>query len=128
MYQIGNAGLVAQKAFQTFAFGTVKREFRDGSIVTSDGGGDDRALPIQTLRRVVVATDDSGPWGADLVFLLYSNDPEPACLFPLEANGRGDFVKWLAAQPGYRERDLEKAMGSTAVARFEVLVVEPNGS
>jgi hypothetical protein len=69
---------------------------------------------------VVVATDDSGPWGADVVFLLYSDDPEPVGLFPLEAAGRGDFVKWLSGLPGYRDRALAKAMGSTKVATFNV--------
>jgi len=102
--------------------------FVNGDIVTSDGQGTERKLPLSTLRRVVVATDDSGPWGADVVFLLYSSDPEPAAIFPLEASGGDDFVKWLSAQPGYQDRELAKAMGSTQVARFEVLVLGRNGS
>jgi hypothetical protein len=102
--------------------------FSDGDIVTSDGQGAERKLPLCDLRRVVVATDDSGPWGADVVFLLYSNDPDPAAVFPLEATGRDGFVEWLSAQPGYQDRELAKAMGSTRVARFEVLKVEPNVS
>lgn len=100
----------------------------DGNIVTSDGNGAERRLPLRDLRRVVVATDDSGPWGADVVFLLYSSDPDPAGIFPLEAAGRENFVEWLSAQPGYQGRELAKAMGSTRVARFEVWSVEPNGS
>ncbi len=102
--------------------------FLDGDIVTSDGQGAERMVPLHELRRVVVATDDSGPWGADVVFLLYSDEPDPAGIFPLEAVGRDKFVEWLSGQPGYRERELAKAMGSTRVARFEVLAVEPNGS
>ncbi len=101
--------------------------FVGGDIVTSDGQGDERKLPVCDLRRVVVATDDSGPWGADVVFLLYSNHADPAGMFPLEAAGRDKFVEWLIAQPGYRDRELAKAMASTRVERFEVLVVEPNG-
>ena len=101
--------------------------FRDGVIVTSDGGADERTLPLWDLRRVVVATDDSGPWGADVVFLLYSTDAVPVGIFPLEADGRDNFVKWMGAQPGFNDRELAKAMGSTRVARFDVLVVEPSG-
>ncbi len=96
--------------------------------MTSDGQGAERKLPLRDLRRVVVATDDSVPWGADVVFLLYSNDPDPAAIFPLEATGRDGFVEWLSAQPGYQDRELAKAMGWTRVARFEVLAVEPNVS
>ncbi len=102
--------------------------FSDGDIVTSDGRGAERTLPLRDLRRVVVATDDSGPWDADVVFLLYSNDPDPAAIFSLEATGRDGFVEWLSAQPGYQDRELAKAMGSTRVARFEVLAIEPNVS
>jgi len=100
--------------------------FSEGGIVTSDGQGSRRELPLRDLRRVIVATDDSGPWGADVVFLLHSDDPDPAAVFPLEAAGRDSFVEWLSAQPGYQDRELAKAMGSTQVARFEVLSVEPN--
>ena len=96
--------------------------------MTSDGRGGGRKLPLLNLRRVVVATDDSGPWGADVVVLLYSDDPDPAAVFPLEAAGRDSFVEWLSMQPGYQERELAEAMGSTRVARFEILAVEPNGS
>jgi hypothetical protein len=69
---------------------------------------------------VVVATDDSGPWGDDVVYLLYSDAAEPIGTFPLEAEGCQDFVEWLSGQPGYRDRELAKAMGSTSVARFVV--------
>ncbi|PVX31576.1 hypothetical protein DD559_16015 [Sphingomonas pokkalii] len=96
-------------------------------IVTSDGHGTEQRFAIRDIRRVVVATDDSGPWGADVVFLLYSDRTDPVGMFPLEANGRDKFVDWLVVQPGYRERELAKAMSSTQVARFEVLSVQPNG-
>jgi len=65
----------------------------DGSdIVTSDGQGTEQRLPIIDLKRVVIATDDSGPWDADVVFLLYSALPHPVALFPLEAAGRDGFL------------------------------------
>lgn len=101
--------------------------FDHGEIVTSDGQGNERKMAVRDLTRVVVATDDSGPWGADVVFLLYSSEPDPTCLFPLEASGQTRFVAWLSVQPGYQDRELARAMGSTKVARFEILAVTPNG-
>jgi hypothetical protein len=100
----------------------------EGQILTSDGMCNGRQMALSDLTRVVVATDDSGPWGADVVFLLYSKGPDPAGLFPLEANGQDSFVAWMTAQPGYNDRELARAMGSTTVARFEVLTVGQNGS
>ena len=49
-------------------------EVDDGVIRTSDGQGTSRELPVAELSSVVVATDDSGPWGDDVVFLLYSEE------------------------------------------------------
>lgn len=91
-----------------------------GIIHTSDGQGTVRDLLIQHLRSVVVATDDSGPWGDDVVFLLYADAPDPVGAFPLEADGCQDFVAWLSGQAGYRSEELAKAMASTQVARFVV--------
>ncbi|MEG3143462.1 hypothetical protein U1839_02235 [Sphingomonas sp. RT2P30] len=98
-----------------------------GEIVTRDGGGARRAMAIAALRRVVVATDDSGPWGADVVFLLYADGAEPVGLFPLEARGAKDFVAWMSGLPGYQDAALQAAMGSTRVARFDVLAVVADG-
>ena len=92
----------------------------DGLIRTSDGQGTSRELPVAQLSSVVVATDDSGPWGDDVVFLLYADVPDPVGLFPLEAKGCQDFIGWMSGRPGYRDRELAKAMGSTSAARFLV--------
>lgn len=92
----------------------------DDAILTTDGQGAERRLPVVDLRTVVVATDDSGPWDADVAFLLYGDGPEPVGIFPLEAVGTQDFIAWLTERPGYCDRELVKAMGSTEVARFVV--------
>ncbi|MBO9526882.1 MAG: hypothetical protein J7517_12230 [Sphingobium yanoikuyae] len=94
------------------------------AIVTTDGQGTERQLPIVDLKRVVVATDDSGPWGDDVVFLLYSDGSEPVGIFPLEADGCQDFVDWLSTLDGYKDREMAKAMSSTEVARFAVFSAE----
>lgn len=99
----------------------------DGTIVTSDGDGAQLVVPVSELRKVVVATDDSGPWGADVVFLLYADDIDPAGLFPLEAAGCAGFVTWMASQVGFRDRELARAMASTSVARFTVLEAPGGG-
>jgi len=92
----------------------------DGVIAINDGQGTERTVLMRELRRVVVATDDSGPWGEDVVFLLYSEAAEPTGIFPLEANGVQDFIAWLKSLPGYHDRELAKAMSSTKVARFVI--------
>ena len=92
----------------------------DGIIAINDGQGTERTLLAGELRRVVVATDDSGPGGEDVVFLLYGEAAAPTGIFPLEAKGLHDFVAWLKVLPGYHDRELAKAMSSTKVARFVI--------
>ncbi|WP_354073280.1 hypothetical protein [Caulobacter sp. 1776] len=90
----------------------------DGVIAINDGQGAERMVLVKALRRIVVATDDSGSWDADAVFLLYSEAVAPTGIFPLQANGVQDFVAWLKALPGYHGRELARAMSSTKAARF----------
>jgi hypothetical protein len=92
----------------------------DEVIAIRDGQGAERKFLARELRRVVVATDNSGPWDEDVVFLLYFEAAAPTGIFPLEANGVQDFVAWLKALPGYDGRELAKAMSSTKVARFVI--------
>ena len=87
----------------------------DGVISTSDGRGTSRDLRLAKLKSVVVATDDSGPWGDDFVFLLYSDGPDPFSVFPLEANGRSDFVDWMSRQPGYFDSEMRKPQARPAL-------------
>lgn len=98
----------------------------DSAIITADGLGTVRELPLKDFRAVVVATDDSGPWGDDVMYLLFGKGPEVHSLFPLEAQGCQAFVDWLSGRPGYDDRALARAMASTAVARF-VIWSAPDG-
>jgi len=91
---------------------------RNDSIVTTDGTGATRIVLIADLMSIVVATDDSGPWDADVVFMLYGGGSDVLTIFPLEAQGCQDFVKWMAKLPGYCDREFKRAMGSTNIARF----------
>jgi len=93
----------------------------DHSIVTADGQGTERSLLIEDIQKVVVATDGSGPLDYDIVFLLFADDPKPQGIFPLEATGCQQFVDWLSGLPGYRDRELAKAMASTNKGRFIIL-------
>lgn len=91
-----------------------------GSILTSDSSETTHQLPVTALKKVIVQTDDSGPWGADVLFFLFTSGAEPAAVFPLEAQGCQEFVEWISALSGYDDRELARAMGSTNVAEFVV--------
>jgi hypothetical protein len=94
------------------------------NIITTDGTGERRVVAIADLSSIVVATDDSGPWGDDVVFILLGSDGQPLSIFPSVARGNEEFVAWMATTPGYRDRELAKSMASTQVARFTVWTAE----
>ena len=94
------------------------------SIITTDGTGERRIVAIEDLSSIVVATDDSGPWGDDVVFILLGSDGQPLSIFPADARGNEDFVAWMATTPGYKDRELARSMASTQVARFTVWTAE----
>lgn len=98
--------------------------FEGDDIATSDGSETTRRLAMRELRKVVVQTDDSGPWGADVLYFLFTDDTQPAGVFPIEAQGCQEFVNWLSTLPGFRDRELARAMASTDVARFVVYEAE----
>jgi hypothetical protein len=95
------------------------------NIITTDGTGERRVVAISDLSSIVVATDDSGPWGDDVVFILYGSGGQPLSIFPSDARGGEEFVAWMATTPGYRDRELARSMASTQEARFTVWTAEP---
>ena len=98
--------------------------FEGDDIATSDGSETTRRLAMRELRKVVVQTYDSGPWGADVLYFRFTDDTQPAGVFPIEAQGCQEFVNWLSTLPGFRDRELARAMASTDVARFVVYEAE----
>ena len=74
---------------------------------------DIKAFDLGTLKKVSVATNDSGPFGYDLWFVLEGGNGEIS--FPLETDGLNEVLQRLDQLPGFRMR----GMNSTANAWFE---------
>lgn len=95
-------------------------EFDELGFRGSDHTGAKMAISLADLERVAIETNDSGPWGADVLWLLFRSDGKPGCVFPQGATGEGAAVEKLMALPGFDERQMIKAMGSTSNALFIV--------
>ncbi|WP_066555630.1 hypothetical protein [Croceicoccus bisphenolivorans] len=76
--------------------------------------------PREDLKTVAIATNDSGPWGADVWWLLYGADGQLACGFPQGATGEKKVLDALMELPGFDEQEMIKAMGCTSNATFIV--------
>jgi hypothetical protein len=93
----------------------------DGTVIAvRDPDGQVHQLPISDLRGVIIETDDSGPWGADLWWLLFGADDRVAVAFPSGATGEQGAVDQLMALPGFDFETMTRAMSSTDLATFPV--------
>lgn len=71
------------------------------------------SIELSDLSRVLVATNDSGPWNYDVWFVLEGS--RSSLEFPLETHGREEVLNLLKQLPGFELR----GMNSTSNARFE---------
>ena len=91
----------------------------EGLIVGSDEVGGSKSLALEELSGAAIATNDSGPWGTDVRWLLYGQGDRLACSFPQDATGEEEAViDILMAMPGFDHGEKIKAMASTTNAAF----------
>ena len=89
-------------------------------IVVRDEAGESRSIARSDLCRVAIETNDSGPWGMDLWWLLFGSGVRPACAFPQGARGEQAAIDCLTALPGFDRSEMGRAMTSTDNALFTV--------
>lgn len=92
----------------------------DNLIRVRDEQGRLQFVGMSDLSAVVVETNDSGPWGLDVWWLLFDAREQLVCAFPQGAAGESGVLDRLMALPGFDYGQLSKAMRSTANDRFPV--------
>ena len=88
------------------------------SISVADPKGGEAALALKDLSGVMIETNDSGPFGADVWWLLFGADDRIGVAFPQGATGEQAAIDWLTVLPGFDHDAMIMAMGSTANAVF----------
>ncbi len=91
----------------------------DTISVTSDGG-QIKSVTKGDLSGVAIETNDSGPWGTDVWWLLFGTRDQLACAFPQGATGEKATVDYLMSLPSFDHSEMIKAMASTGNAVFSV--------
>jgi hypothetical protein len=94
-------------------------------VVTADAEGIRAAYPDGSLQqilwrevtRVLIETNDSGPWGADFWWII--EGASARCAYPQGATGESEAMKTLGdALPGFDWKAVVEANTSTSNARF----------
>lgn len=94
-------------------------------INVTEPDGKTKFVGLDDLRGVVIETNDSGPFGADVWWLLFGADEKVACAFPQGASGEKAVVDRLMSLPGFDHEAMIMAMGSTGNAVFPVWRDQP---
>lgn len=79
--------------------------------------GEHQTIAWAAVRTVAIETNDSGPWGADVWWLLEGAETRVA--YPQGATGDEEMLKELPRRfPGFNDESVIRAMGCTSNARF----------
>ena len=95
-------------------------EASDDRIAAVDPDGQLATIAMSDLGRVFIETNDSGPFGEDVWWLLLGRNERVAVRFPQSADGEHAAVEALLKLPGFNYEQMITAMGSTEHAFFPV--------
>jgi hypothetical protein len=90
------------------------------AIHVMDDAGVAKSVDKCDLAGVAIETNDSGPWGADVWWLLFGADDRLACAYPQGATGEQAAFDYLTALSSFNHADMINAMRSTGNAVFPV--------
>ena len=98
----------------------------EDAISSEDQKGNSRKVAKDCLSSIAIETNDSGPWGADVWWLMFDKDGKLACAFPQGATGEEDAIKYLMGLNGFDHDAMISAMGCTDNKVFPVWKRQPN--
>jgi hypothetical protein len=91
--------------------------FDDAGISATYPKGDSQNISWSEVEKVAVETNDSGPWGADVWWILSGSGRR--CSYPGGATGEQEALKEFPKRfAHFRHEEVVRAMGSTSNAQF----------
>ena len=83
----------------------------DGMITATYPNGTVTAVEWADLVQIEVHTNDTGPWGADVWWVLRGESGE--CIYPNGATGEQEMNRKFEKLEGFNDQELIRAMGCT---------------
>ncbi|MBF0530001.1 MAG: hypothetical protein HQK55_12185 [Deltaproteobacteria bacterium] len=93
-------------------------EVTDTEIINHRPEGTIERVALADLQAIIVETNDSGPWGADIFWLLIGSTPDSGCVFPQGATGEEEMMTVVMKLPGFDYHAFMDAMRCTENKRF----------
>ena len=86
----------------------------DENILVRAADGNVSSVDLVEITSVLVETNDSGPWGMDVWFIVIGASDNDVCTFPMGARNDEKALDYFITLPGFEL----KGMDSTKNARF----------
>src|SRR5215510_5435884 len=85
-------------------------EIRAGKLGVKTPAGEATQIQFNEIKGIVIETNDSGPWGADVIWHI--TDGKITIHFPMGATGEKEVVNELMKIEGFDHQEMINAMGS----------------
>lgn len=92
--------------------------FDEESVVCTHPNGTVETVLWDELGAVLLETNDSGPWGIDVLWLLVEKGARSGCVVPQGATGEEQLLHRLQELPGFDNKAVIAAMSSVENQRF----------
>jgi hypothetical protein len=92
--------------------------FTSEEVIRVRPDGAQEKIRWDDLHEVGILTTDEGPWQEDVFFLLIASDGNSGCAVPQSADGSKELFGRLQQLPGFDNKAVIEAMGSTSNAKF----------
>jgi hypothetical protein len=89
-----------------------------GSVVVTPASGAAERMSEAAITRVIIVTNDTGPVGIDVWWMLVDDAAKRAIGYPQGATGEQPVLDWLTALPGFDHGAMIAAMASTENNEF----------
>ncbi|MFC6592968.1 hypothetical protein ACFP81_13800 [Deinococcus lacus] len=110
----------------TFSSGITALTLHSGTLTLTHATGESEGLPLEGLRAVRIVTNDSGPFGNDLYFVLEGDWGVRA--IPGDLDDCKQLFDLFDRLPDFDHQQSLQAMGSTSNAVFDVWHVPERGT
>lgn len=96
----------------------IKVRFDEEGVLCTRPGGAREFVSWRDLGAVIIETNDTGPFGTDVFWLLLGEGGKSGCVIPQGADGETELLDRLQKLPGFDSRAVIEAMSSTEDQRY----------
>jgi len=89
----------------------------NNEVINERPEGKTERVSLAELKAVIIETNDTGPWGTDVWWILVGTDTA-GCVFPGGATGEKEILEAMQKLPGFDNEAFIQAMTSTSNQRF----------